>query len=134
VHFCPDPAQLFQIAAEIRPSGLVGVPRIWEKLHAALTAAIAADPSPERRQAVEGAIGVRRQVVRLRQQGQPVPAELEAAAERALPALRVLLARVGLDACEQAVTGAAPIDPGIIEFFQALGLSMTEAWGMTELT
>jgi len=133
-HFCPDPAQLFQYALEVRPTGFVGVPRIWEKLHAALTAAIAADPDAERRQGVERAIEARRQVVRMRQQGQEPPAELLAGAERAQPVARAILARVGLEECEQAVTGAAPIDPGIIEFFQALGLSMTEGWGMTELT
>jgi long-chain acyl-CoA synthetase len=134
VHPCPESAQLFQMAVEVRPTALVGVPRIWEKLHAGLTAAIAADADAARRQAVEQAIAVRRQVVRLRQQGAEVPAELEAAAERARPAAGAILARVGLDECEQAVTGAAPIDPAIIEFFQALGLSMTEGWGMTELT
>jgi long-chain acyl-CoA synthetase len=134
VHFCPDPTQLFQIVPEVRPTYFVGVPRIWEKLHTGLTAAIAADPDPGRRQAVERAIEVRRQLVRLQQQGQEPPAELAEAAERARPVAAALLARVGLDACEQAVTGAAPIDPGIIEFFQALGLSMTEGWGMTELT
>jgi long-chain acyl-CoA synthetase len=134
VHFCPDPSKLFEFAAEVRPTVLVGVPRIWEKLHAGLTAAIAADPDPARRQAVEGAIEVRRQVVRMRQQGQEPPAELAAGAERALPVARAILARVGLEECEQAVTGAAPLDPAIIEFFQSLGLSMTEGWGMTELT
>jgi long-chain acyl-CoA synthetase len=134
VHFCPDPTKLFEMALEVRPTVLVGVPRIWEKLHAGLRAAIAADPDAARRQAVEGAIEVRRQAVRLRQQGQEPPAELAAAAERALPVARAILARVGLEECEQAVTGAAPIDPAIIEYFQALGLSMTEGWGMTELT
>src|SRR5204862_6938891 len=76
----------------------------------------------------------RRRAVRLRQQGQELPAELAAAAERSEPVAKAILARVGLEECEQAVTGAAPIDPGILEFFQALGLSMTEGWGMTELT
>jgi long-chain acyl-CoA synthetase len=134
VHFCPDPSKLFEFAGEVRPTVLVGVPRIWEKLHAGLTAAIAADPDAARRQAVEGAIEVRRQVVRMRQQGQEPPADMAAGAERALPVARAILARVGLEECEQAVTGAAPLDPAIIEFFQALGLSMTEGWGMTELT
>jgi long-chain acyl-CoA synthetase len=134
VHFCPDPSKLFEYAAEVRPTVLVGVPRIWEKLHAGLTAAIAADPDAARRQAVEGAIEVRRQAVRLRQAGQEPPPELAAGAERALPVARALLGRVGLGECDQAVTGAAPLDPGIMEFFQALGLSMTEGWGMTELT
>jgi long-chain acyl-CoA synthetase len=134
VHFCPDPSKLFEHAVEVRPTVLVGVPRIWEKLHAGLTAGIAADPDAARRQAVEGAIEVRRQAVRLRQRGQEAPPELAAGAERAAPVARALLARVGLEECEQAVTGAAPIDPAIIEFFQALGLAMTEGWGMTELT
>jgi len=134
IHFCPDPTKLFEYALDVHPTVLVGVPRIWEKLHAGLTAAIAADPDAARRQAVETAIAVRRQAVRLRQEGQEPPAELAAGAERALPVARALLARVGLDECEQAVTGAAPLDPAIIEFFQALGLSMTEGWGMTELT
>jgi long-chain acyl-CoA synthetase len=134
VNFCPDPSQLSALMVEVRPTGFVGVPRVWEKLHAGLTAAIAASPDAERREAVERAIEVRRQVVRLRQRGQPVPADLEVAAGLALPALRPILERVGLDQCEQAVTGAAPIDPAIIEFFQALGVSMTEGWGMTELT
>jgi long-chain acyl-CoA synthetase len=134
VHFCPDPSQLFQLAVEVRPTGFVGVPRIWEKLHAALTAAIAADPDAGRRAAVEGAIEAGRQLVRLRQRGQEPPAELVAAVERTRPVRTAILARVGLDQCEQAATGAAPLDPGIIEFFQALGLSLTEGWGMTELT
>jgi len=134
VYFCPDPTKLFEYAMEVRPTALVGVPRIWEKLHAGLTAAIAADPDADRRQALERAIEVRRQVVRLRQQGQEPQAELAAGAERALPAMQAILGRVGLEECQQAFTGAAPLDPAIIEFFQALGLSMTEGWGMTELT
>ena len=134
VHFCPDPSQLFKLALEVRPTGMVGVPRIWEKLHAALTAAVAADPDEGRRRAVEQAIEVRRQVVRLRQRGQEVPADLQAAADRAAPAARAILARVGLDQCDQAASGAAPIDPGILDFFQALGVPITEGWGMTELT
>ena len=134
VHFCPDAAQLFQVAAEVRPTALVGVPRIWEKLHAGLTAAIAADPDVGRRQAIERGIEARRQVVRHRHRGESAPADLQAAAQRAQPMAQAILARVGLEECQQAVTGAAPIDPGIIEFFQALGLSMTEGWGMTELT
>jgi long-chain acyl-CoA synthetase len=83
---------------------------------------------------VEQAIEIRRQVVRLQQRGQDVPAELAAQAERAAPICQAVRARVGLDQCQRAATGAAPIDPAILEFFQALGLPITEAWGMTELT
>ena len=58
------------------------------------------------------------------------------AAVRAMPeqARKGVLARIGLDRCRLATSGAAPIDPAIIEFFQALGLRITEAWGMSELS
>jgi long-chain acyl-CoA synthetase len=134
VYCCPDPLQLFQYAAEVRPTGLVGVPRVWEKLYVALLAGIAAEPDAARRQAVEQAIEIRRQVIRLEQSGKKVPPELAAASERAAVVGQMVRARVGLDQCDRAATGAAPIDPGIIEFFQAIGLPMIEAWGMTELT
>jgi long-chain acyl-CoA synthetase len=134
VAFCPDAGQLFQIAQQIRPTVLVGVPRVWEKLFAALTAGIAAEPDASRRQAIEAAIEAGRQLVRHKQRGEPLPAQLLAAAERAAPVGQGLLARAGLDKCRLATTGAAPIDPGIVEFFQALGLPMIEAWGMSELT
>ena len=86
-------------------------------------------PKPIRRKrALEWAIDIGRQVVRLRQQGLEVPAELAAQAEHAAPIGKAVLARVGLDQCAAAATGAAPIDPAIIEFFQALGLPLIEAW------
>ncbi|MBV9855981.1 MAG: long-chain fatty acid--CoA ligase [Streptosporangiaceae bacterium] len=37
VAFCPDATQLFAVAAQVRPTYLMGVPRVWEKLHAALS-------------------------------------------------------------------------------------------------
>jgi long-chain acyl-CoA synthetase len=134
VVFCPDPAELFAVAAQVRPTMLVGVPRVWEKLHAALRAGIAAQPDPAPRRAAEEAIKTGREVARWRQRGEPAPDALRALARQTAPVREALLAFVGLDACRLAATGAAPIDPEVIEFFQALGLPMVEAWGMTELT
>jgi len=101
--YCPDAQQLFAIAAQVHPTGIMGIPRVWEKLYAALSTALP-DMSP--------------------------------AAVRALPDefKQVVLGRIGLDACKVAVSGAAPIDPAIVEFFQALGLPLVEGWGMSELS
>ena len=134
VVFCPDPARLFPLAAEIRPTLLNGAPRVWEKLQATLRAGIAAEPDAARRQAAEHAIEAGRRLVRFRQRGEPAPPDLQAMTGQIASVGRALLARAGLDACRLATIGAAPIDPEVIEFFQALGLTMTEAWGMTELT
>jgi long-chain acyl-CoA synthetase len=134
VFFCPDPAQLFAYAAEVRPTGMIGVPRVWEKLHAALNAGIAAEPDEQKRAGIQGAIDVGRKIVKLKQAGQPIPPELEAAAEKCRPVWDALRTKVGIDKVEWAITGAAPINVDVIEFFQALELPLVEGWGMTETT
>ncbi len=101
--YCPDALRLFEVAAQVHPTALIGIPRVWEKLYAALRGALP-DGSP--------------------------------AAVRAMPeqVRQAVLARIGLDKCRIATSGAAPIDPAILEFFQALGLPLTEGWGMSELS
>ncbi len=134
VIFCPDSAQLFAYAAEVKPTQLIGVPRVWEKLQAGLAAGIQADPDEQRRNAVLQAIDVGLKLVRLEQAQQQPPPELLQAAERARPVWMAIRAKVGLDQLEYGITGAAPINPTVIEFFQALGIKLWEGWGMTECT
>jgi len=101
--YCPDALRLFEIAAQVHPTGIMGIPRVWEKLYAALRGALP-DVSPE--------------------------------AVRALPpeVRTAILTRIGLDRCRLAASGSAPLDPTIIEFFRALGVPLTEGWGMSELS
>jgi long-chain acyl-CoA synthetase len=134
VYFCPETAQIFAYAAEVKPTALIGVPRVWEKLEAALSAGIQADPEEQRRNAILQAIEVGRKLVRLEQAQEPAPPELLAAAEKARPVWMAIRAKVGLEQLEYGVTGAAPINPDVIEFFQALGIKLWEGWGMTECT
>jgi long-chain acyl-CoA synthetase len=134
VYFCPDAALLFAYAAEVRPNGMIGVPRVWEKLQAGLSAGIAAEPDAQRRAAIEGAVGVGLEVVNHKQQGRELPPELVAKADQSRPVWDALLGKVGLGECDYAITGAAPINVDVIEFFQALGLPLVEGWGMTETT
>jgi long-chain acyl-CoA synthetase len=101
--YCPDQLKVFEIAAQTHPTFMMGIPRVWEKLHAALRGALP-DVSP--------------------------------AAVRALPdpVKQAVLTRIGLDRCKIAATGSAPIDPEIVEFFRALGVPLSEGWGMSELS
>ncbi|HXJ48384.1 MAG TPA: AMP-binding protein, partial [Candidatus Acidoferrum sp.] len=132
VYFCPETSLLFAYAAEVKPTAIIGVPRVWEKLEAALNAGIQADPEEQRRNAIVQAIEVGRQLVKLKQAGRPATPELLAAAERARPVWMAIRAKVGLQELEYGITGAAPINPAVIEFFQALGINLWEGWGMTE--
>ncbi len=134
VNFCPDPALLFAYAVEVKPTSLIGVPRVWEKLQAALMAGIQSEPDDAKRNGILGAIEVGRKLARAQQGGGEPPAELAATAERARPVWTAIRTKVGLQDIEWAITGAAPINPDVIEFFQALGIRLWEGWGMTECT
>jgi long-subunit acyl-CoA synthetase (AMP-forming) len=132
---CPDPRQVVAYLTEVRPHWFFAVPRVWEKLKAALEIGIAADPDPERQQAVEWALEVGRRKVEVEQEGGEVPADLAGehagAEERVLSELR---ARVGLDQLLVANVGAAPTPRETIEFFLAMGVPLAELWGLSETT
>jgi long-chain acyl-CoA synthetase len=130
---CPDIAQLAATLAEVRPNLFVGVPRVYEKLYAGMNAALAAQDESVRR-AVSKAIDVGREVVAHAQKGAEAPAALRAEHEAITPVLKAVLAKVGLENCRLALVGAAPIATEVIEFFMALGITLSEVWGMSELT
>ena len=132
VSFCPETSQLGSYLVEVRPTAMIGVPRVWEKLHTGLSAGIAAESDEQRRGGILKAIEVGRQLVKLEQAGQQPPPELLAAAEQCRPVWMAIRSKVGLDQCEWGITGAAPINVEVIEFFQALGLKLWEGWGMSE--
>ena len=45
---CPDPGQIAAYAREVHPQIMFGVPRVWEKIHAGVQAALGADPEKKR--------------------------------------------------------------------------------------
>jgi long-subunit acyl-CoA synthetase (AMP-forming) len=119
----------------LRPTLWGGVPRVLEKLKAALEAGIAAEPDEQRRAGLQGAIQIGIEKVRLEQAGQPVPEELaakHAAMDEAV--LSKLRAKLGLDRTKWIVVGAAPLPQDVAEFFLAIGLPITEGYGMSEST
>jgi long-chain acyl-CoA synthetase len=133
VVFCPEVSQILQAMVEVRPTVFGGVPRIWEKLHAGLTSAITKEPDEQRRRMVLGAIELARKVVALEQRGEPVPAELRQQRAAVEPIFAAIRARIGLDRVRHTVTGAAPTPREVLEFFHAIGVPISEVWGMSEL-
>ena len=129
----PDPKLVAQVLPEVRPTVWGAVPRVVEKLKAALEAGLAAEPDEQRREAVLGAIEAAKQKVRLEQAGEPVPDELAAGVAKADEAvLSKLRAKIGLDQAEWICIGAAPLSTAVHEFLLALGLPITEIYGMSE--
>jgi len=73
-------------------------------------------------------------VRRRRQRGETVPEDMEKAFAAADEHLYGKVRSLFGGEINQAVTGAAPIAPEILEFFYACGVPVLEGWGMTETT
>jgi long-subunit acyl-CoA synthetase (AMP-forming) len=132
---CPEPTQVFAHVADAQPTRFGGVPRVWEKLMAALQAGFAAEPDGTKREAVSRAIELGVRKVRLQQAGEPVPDELNEAWDRADEQIfSPIRARLGFDRCEHYMIGAAPASGELFEFFAAIGIPICEVWGMSELS
>jgi long-subunit acyl-CoA synthetase (AMP-forming) len=130
---CPDARQVVGYLPDVRPSWFFSVPRIFEKLKAALEAGIANEQDEKKKQATEWAIGVGLRKVRAEQAGETVPDELAAEYAKADDAvLSKIRAALGLDRLEALNVGAAPCPAEVIEFFHAIGLPLAELWGMSE--
>ncbi|HLF41176.1 MAG TPA: AMP-dependent synthetase/ligase, partial [Acidimicrobiia bacterium] len=130
---CPEPTALAAYLRDVRPEFFLGVPRVWEKIYAGISAAVAADP--DKQAAFARALEVGRQAAAARVTGDPLPPELQAAWEQVdSAAFANVRALVGLDACRMALTGAAPIPAQVFDFFLHIGVPMSEVYGMSECT
>jgi long-chain acyl-CoA synthetase len=126
-----DPLKILPNLAEVKPHYFPSVPRIFEKIYTAATAKAEKAGGIQKR-IFWWAVGVGQKVRELERQGRQ-PGPLLRLQHKL--ADRLVLANVrnlfGGNIVE-AVTGAAPINPDILRFFDAAGVLVLEGWGMTE--
>ena len=115
---------------EVRPTLFVGVPRVWEKIQATMTAAGAQNPwlkkkiaAWARKKGLEGAYAL--------QEGGPRPPLYGLARKLVFSKVRE---KLGLDRCNLFISTAAPISLDTLEFFHSLEVPITEVYGMSECT
>ena len=115
-----------------KPTIFFGVPRVWEKFYAGLTALLDGLPEEQRDRAQQAVqLGLKR--VEAQQAGSSLPPELEEKYQEADKALfAIARAALGLDQAKALVSGAAPINADILRFFHAIGLPVAEVYGQTE--
>ena len=125
------PELLLDDIRESRPTYLPSVPRVFEKIYAAAHAGVAEQPRVKRA-IFDWSVKTGERVRALERAGRRVPASL---AWRHRAADRLVLSKVrGLFGGDLrlAASGAAPISKEVLEFFDACGVLVLEAWGMTE--
>jgi len=116
---------------EVRPTILVSVPRLYEKMYSRVQTTAAAG-SALRRQLFTWAVEVGRRRVRAQQEGRrvlPWLALQNAVADKLV--FSKLRQRVG-GRLRFMISGGAPLSPPIAEFFHAAGLLILEGYGLTE--
>ena len=117
---------------EIGPTIFLGVPRIWEKLHAAMDIK-AREAGGFRRRLFERAFAaVKGFAVQ--------PRATWSVANRLafgfwyLLVFRALANFIGLRRCRLAFSGTAPVSPDLLAFYRVLGVPILEIYGMTEVS
>ncbi|XVV01728.1 AMP-dependent synthetase/ligase [Actinosynnema sp. CA-248983] len=133
VHFAESIETVQPNLREVQPTILFGVPRIWEKVLAAVTIG------------ASSATWLKRVTTKFwLRVADRIGAELvrtggkHTASTRLKYALgwvfcyRALRTRIGMRRVRYAASGAAPIAPEVLKFFMGIGVPMHEVYGMTE--
>ncbi|MBI4405866.1 MAG: long-chain fatty acid--CoA ligase [Deltaproteobacteria bacterium] len=117
--------------SEVRPTLMVTVPRIFEKIYAKILSEVESMPK-FRRSMFKWAVGIGRQVAVLHSEKQSVPLKLvlkrRVADRLVLSRIREKFGgRIRLTAC-----GGAPLSSEVCEFFHGCGIKILEGYGLTE--
>ena len=126
-----DPLKILPNLAELKPTYFPSVPRIFEKIYTAATSAIEKEGGLKKKifdWAIKTGAKMREVERSGRRPGFLLQRQYDFADKKVLSKIRGLFGgRIRL-----AVSGAAPINPEILRFFDAAGVLVLEGWGMTE--
>jgi long-chain acyl-CoA synthetase len=133
IAFCPDPYAVGEALPAVRPTVFPSVPRVYEKVHTAVTAKFD-EATGLKRRLIDWALQVGGKVSKLREAARSVPPML--ALQHKLADRLVyskVKSRLGGN-LRIGVSGGAPLAKEIIEFFAALDVIILEGYGLTECT
>ena len=126
-----DPLKIVPNLSEVQPEYFPSVPRIFEKIYTTVTSDVEKEGGVKKAM-FDWAVGVGKRY-RAKERGGEDPGFL--LARQYDLADRLVLSKIrhvfggNIDQC---VTGAAPINPDILRFFDAAGVLILEGYGMTE--
>ncbi len=133
IAFLADPLDVARAITEVRPTVLPSVPRVYEKVHAAVTASFA-EATGVKRRLIDWALDVGRRESALRRESRPLPFAL--AVQHRL-ADRLVFSKVKErlgGRLRLPISGGAPLAKEIAELFDSIGISIMEGYGLTECT
>jgi long-chain acyl-CoA synthetase len=134
VAFAESAEKLLANFGEIRPTFLVSVPRIYEKIHSGIIAKVATAP-PVKKALFGWAMGVAKEnlpyVCNNRERSGLFALKYNLADKIIFSKLRATL---GMDKLVAAISGGGPLSVSDAEFFLGMGITVLEGFGLTETT
>ena len=133
IAFLPDPLQTAEALLTVQPTVLPSVPRVYEKIHTAVVAAMD-ETTGVKRHLADWSLAVGREVGKAPGGGQPVGAVLKlkaGVADRLV--FKKIRARLG-GRLRTPISGGAPLGQEMAEFFDAIGVRIFEGYGLSECT
>ncbi len=134
VAFAEDISTLMENFLEVRPTIMVSVPRIYEKVHAGILAKVS-DASPVKKAIFNFAMNMAKKNLPYMCSGTPrsgLFAALYNLADKLV--FSKLKAALGMDRLKFAVSGGGPLSVSDAEFFLGMEISVIEGFGLTETT
>ena len=129
--FCLDMTQFSVVMREKKPTQIGGVPRLFEKIYAAMQDHLNTLP-PGKRRLIDWGVKVGEQATPYRMAPKSLPLILSLKYKIA-DAMVLSKLRMGMGGCaEYIICGSAPMPDHIITFFQAIGIPFYEVYGLTE--
>jgi long-chain acyl-CoA synthetase len=126
-----DPRRIVDELGELQPTHFPAVPRVYEKIHAAVLGQVQDGPAPQRA-LFEWAVRVGRRT-RASERDGALPGRWAALEYRVADRLVLTKVRHAFGAGLQvALVGAAAVAPELLEFFDACGVLVLEGYGLTE--
>ncbi len=134
VNFVEKPDTVTDNMVEVSPTVGYAVPRIWEKYYSAILIKMS-DATWFKKAVFFTALKIGKKRASLMMDFVKSPLYLELLFKLAsLVVFRKLKERMGFDRFRVAYSGAAPISPDVLSFFQSIGVNLIEGYGQTEGT
>ncbi len=132
VTFSEGPEKLAGEIRDVSPHVFFAVPRLWEKFHAAIAAAMD-KVSPFQRWSYHTALGIGIRAARYKYNARKVPiflAGIHSITDRIV--MQRVRAKIGMGRAHFVICGAAPVSPDLLMWMAAIGLDVRETYGLTE--
>jgi long-chain acyl-CoA synthetase len=126
-----EPEKIRHALHTIRPTVLMSVPRLFEKIYVQVQQVVAAKP-PFVQKLIAGSLAVGKRAFDLKTAGKPIPLGLAIKHRLARRITKKVLAQAGLDRVHLTYAGGAPMSSEMAHFYQGLGVELLQGYGLTE--